>query len=533
MSTILLVDDEYPAIEAIQKLVDWEKLGFTNVLTADSVQGAREHFLRNKIQVLLCDIEMPGENGLDLLGWIKRYSPDTVGVFLTCHSDFNYAKQAVRMGAFDYLLKPAAIEDIENVLVHALDEWNHRKNITMKGDSWERNKSSVIEHLWWEIFNGRMPASKSRIKAFLERRNLKVDLSGDYLLVSCAIRRWGSDLATWEEYDLDYMVRNVLGEVFEKMKPYLITETTNKKIILLNICAGAELNTVKEAARKFQDFMKHYFQTRSCFYIGNICKIEELAGNYQALCNLEKNNVSYDDQIFYIDEQKQIHSVSVDDSNIREKWKKMLMDGKGDVLCIQLRGIFRRMIDSGEMNRATMVFIYHNVIQIVYSVLAEYNISAQQLLQQFEEGYADAVASSEKMEKYLEKIIMAALEYIRSVRHQEGVIGKIKKYIDEHLDEDLSRNTLAKVACLNPNYLARLFHSKTGDSLVDYITKRKMEKVKKLLLTTDLSVSQIALMLGYTNMPYFSKVFKKETGCSPIEYRRQNSLYSEGAEQQP
>ena len=522
MSTILLVDDEYPAIEAIRTLVDWEKIGFTRVLTADSVKTAKEQFLRSKIEILLCDIEMPGENGLDLLCWIKKHSPDTVCVFLTCHSDFNYAKQAVHMGAFDYLLKPAAIEDIVTVLTNALGEWNQRQSIAAKGASWERNKLSVIEHLWREVFNGRIPASKERIKAFLERRNLSLDLDGDYLLVSCTIRRFGADLDTWENYDLDYMLRNVLGEVFEPMSPYIITETANKKVILLHIQKAADLDQVKAAAEKFQEFMKQYFHTPSCFYVGNICKIEELAGNYQALGSLEKNNVSYDDRIFYLDSEKQKPATLVDDLDFRENWKKLFTEGKGDVLCLQIRGFFRQLIDQGQMNSETLMLVYHNVIQFVYSVLAEYNISAQQLLQQFEASDADAASSSEKMEKYLEEIIMGAMDCIRSVQHQEGVIGKIKKYIDGHLDEDLSRTTLAKVACLNPNYLARLFHSKTGESLVDYITRRKLEKVKRLLLTTDLSVSEIAFMLGYTNMPYFSKVFKKETGCSPVEYRRQN-----------
>lgn len=160
------------------------------------------------------------------------------------------------------------------------------------------------------------------------------------------------------------------------------------------------------------------------------------------------------------------------------------------------------------------------MLQVIYSVLTEHNISAQRLLQDFEEEYKEALASSGKMEEHLEHIVKASVAYMEATQNQEGVVGEIKQYIEEHLGDDLSRNTLAELACLNPSYLARLFRSKTGYSLVDYITKRKIKRVQKMLLTTDLSVSQIAFELGYTNMPYFSKVFKKETGCTPVEYRK-------------
>lgn len=522
MNTILLVDDEYPSIEAIEKLVDWKKAGFDKVLTAESVEAARIQFSKYDVKVLLCDIEMPGETGLDLLQWIRSYSPETVGVFLTCHADFKYAKEAVRMGAFDYLLKPASMEDIENVVSKALKEWERRQGHAIREMLWKNNKNAVIERFWWAVFNRLLPADSNRLLQQIERKKLSVSIEADYLLMSCVIRRWNLNLSVWEKYDLDFTVKNVLEEVFEFASPFLISDTTNRTWILFQVLSEekADVQEKVSAAEKFQEFMKDYFKTKACFYIGDVCKIDRLPEMYRRLIKLEESNVSYDDRIFYIRTPMSFAESKINDQNEQEIWKKLLTARKGGELCIRLKQYMRRMVIDGTMNKEVLLLFYHDVLQIIYSVLAEHNISAQQLLKDFEEEYQEALNSSRKMEEHLEHIIQTSVDYMEAIKNQEGVVGKIKKYIETHLGEDLSRNTLAQLACMNPNYLARLFRNKTGVSLVDYITKKKIEKVQKLLLTTDLSVSQIAFELGYTNMPYFSKVFRKEVGCSPIEYRK-------------
>lgn len=522
MNTILLVDDEAPSIEAITKLVDWKKAGFDQVLTADSVAAAKEQFSRHVIKVLLCDIEMPGENGLDLFQWMRSYSPETVGVFLTCHADFTYAKEAVRMGAFDYLLKPASMEDIEHVTVKALKEWERRQSQTLRETLWKKNKNAVIERFWWDVFHRLVPDERERLEKQIEDKKLPVRIDAEYLLVSCVIRRWNLDLSTWEKYDLDYTVKNVLDEIFEKETPFLLSDTTNRTWILFQLPdeKQADIESITGSCKRFQEFMKTYFKTQSCFYIGGQCPVEGLCDMYRQLLKLEENNVSYDDRIFYIAFEAAGKGGQLNDQKEQELWKRLLMEEKGEELCIRLKQYIHRMVEEGTMNKKLLTSLYHDVLQVIYSVLTEHNISAQRLLQDFEDEYKEALTSSGKMEEHLVHIIKASVDYMQATQNQEGVVGEIKKYIEEHLGEDLSRNTLAELACLNPSYLARLFRSKTGYSLVDYITKRKIERVQKMLLTTDLSVSQIAFEFGYTNMPYFSKVFKKETGCTPVEYRK-------------
>ena len=114
------------------------------------------------------------------------------------------------------------------------------------------------------------------------------------------------------------------------------------------------------------------------------------------------------------------------------------------------------------------------------------------------------------------------------------MVDTIKDYIEEHLDEDLTREDFAALVFLNADYLAKLFKQETGFSIGSYLTERKMAKARQLLASTARPVNQIAMEAGYTNFSYFTKLFRKNTGMTPNEYRKSHrTAPSNGAEARP
>ena len=103
---ILIVDDDRFVLEGIKKGIDWHSMPFEEVFTAQSVAEAKQILQSVSIGVLVSDIEMPQENGLALLRWIRQQRLALESIFLTCYADFNYAQQAVELGTFHYFLKP-------------------------------------------------------------------------------------------------------------------------------------------------------------------------------------------------------------------------------------------------------------------------------------------------------------------------------------------------------------------------------------------------------------------------------------------
>jgi YesN/AraC family two-component response regulator len=117
---LLLVDDEIYATKGLLDSIDWSRLNFDEILTANSYAQAINLFMENKINILLCDIEMPYGSGIELVEWVKEHYPDTKCLFLTCHDEFDYAKQAVKLKCLDYILKPVVPEKLLEALKNAV-----------------------------------------------------------------------------------------------------------------------------------------------------------------------------------------------------------------------------------------------------------------------------------------------------------------------------------------------------------------------------------------------------------------------------
>ena len=103
----------------------------------------------------------------------------------------------------------------------------------------------------------------------------------------------------------------------------------------------------------------------------------------------------------------------------------------------------------------------------------------------------------------------------------ERVIIGITRYLQEHLEEEVSLSVLAEEFHLNPQYISQLFKNEIGVGFLAYLTNIRMEKAKKLLLSTSFPIAEIAQKTGYGDYRVFTKVFKKAEGITPSQYRRE------------
>lgn len=95
---LLLVDDEIAMLHIMEKAIDWKKKGIQKVFTAYNTDLARDIISSSKIDLVICDIEMPKENGLSLIQWIQDMYPEIINIILTGYPDFNYARSAISLG---------------------------------------------------------------------------------------------------------------------------------------------------------------------------------------------------------------------------------------------------------------------------------------------------------------------------------------------------------------------------------------------------------------------------------------------------
>ena len=146
---ILIVDDEVIVVNLLKKHIDWQSLGMNEVFTAYTAMDAREIVSGNKIDIIVCDIEMPQENGLFFLAWVRESFPDIVKIILTGYPDFKYAQDAINIGVVKYLLKPVGFEELSETVRLAADEINKRKNEKLQISSGRQQEPKREEKIFY------------------------------------------------------------------------------------------------------------------------------------------------------------------------------------------------------------------------------------------------------------------------------------------------------------------------------------------------------------------------------------------------
>ena len=135
--TVLLVDDQEKILEATEKLVNWDRLRVDTVYTANSAEAARKILSEKPVDIMLTDIEMPQEDGIALQKWLVENYPYVYCIFLTSHADFSYAREALKNRAFDYIIQPASIPEIEDAIERCIKALYVRMDILRKGDQYD------------------------------------------------------------------------------------------------------------------------------------------------------------------------------------------------------------------------------------------------------------------------------------------------------------------------------------------------------------------------------------------------------------
>lgn len=162
-----------------------------------------------------------------------------------------------------------------------------------------------------------------------------------------------------------------------------------------------------------------------------------------------------------------------------------------------------------------------DVTQMVYAWLTRKEIKAHLLFSKLNtEKFDSIIPNISGIMEYVSVLIHEAISYERYVHRSASVTEKIKNYIDAHYREEIRRDVLAEMVFLNTDYMSRIFKKEFGVSISTYLLQKRVEEAKKLLSQSTLPINTVSIYVGYSNFSYFTKMFKENTGYSPLEYRR-------------
>ena len=509
---ILLVDDDRFIIEALREKIRWDRLKIDNVYAANSLTQAQDIIKEYPIHLMISDIEMPQGSGLELLSWVRNENYDIKTIFLTNYADFNYAQKAIELQSFEYYLKPINFEKLEFIIQKALDKISEQRPVAPLETSFQAENN-----FWFEYLRKPRIHRLEELKTELLRRHLNLKDDQYFLagVITLHINEadYAPEIPSWTS-QLRKVFQAFSNEMYQLASLFKMEGLVDHYVCLFRVDRSINSEAfAKKIQQEILDKLHHHsiLTFTSCFHCTNILKdVKEL---YAAT----GQQVPYWNTIIPVPsdgdglQQREvaINSISFSDSLDESELTKSLL----------------HYISNGMIPKVILQKLHLDWTQQIGIYLDQNGISAHKLFQNAQHDFLfqRKFHSIESFEEYFNYYWSHARNFVTDAENQKNSIQRIIEYIDHHYKEDLSRTTLADMVYLSADHLARIFKKETGETLVKYITDKRINAAKELLSDTKTPIAQVASEVGYDNYSYFTKIFKEKIGVSPGDYRKQHA----------
>ncbi|MDR9852572.1 response regulator [Paenibacillus sp. VCA1] len=546
MIEILLVDDESYVTESIKATIPWSDLGVEKVYQADSAEAALAVLREQSIDIVVSDIRMPETDGLELIERILREWPHIRCMVLTGYSDFDYAKKALRLQAFDYILKPVDDEEFIRSLSSAIealkDEWEaaeryHKLVYTIKSDSAVLKASLMHDLVLGRTWSQRTVADK------LAQYEIRIPVDEHAVLLMMQL---GEQFAHYDHHSMslmEYAVGNIAEEVFAESFAVWACKAPHDGLVMLASLQPSLRESIErlpdfeaqrrrrlhELAESFRGQVSRYLKGDIRIVISDWFRFPDgIAQAYRAgLGSIMMSGGDEAGAVMYLEDLQagHVHPVQSIESLYKPPTLIHLLESKQwDSAQSKVDEVFEDLRNTNYSREhlyevyllMTNAFMYmaHKQGQFAYQIdQSGFDLMHDQsmiLSLDKLKGWAGAMLEKLRTE------LSASDRYARSY-----IIHQVQELISKDLGQDTSVKTIADKVFLHPVYLSKIYKAETGESLGDYIIRMRMERALYLLKKTNKKIYEITAELGYQNPQYFSKMFKKHYGLNPNEFRDQ------------
>ncbi|MFC3802862.1 response regulator [Cohnella sp. GCM10012308] len=538
MIRALVVDDEAWVRLGLREQIDWKALGIEIAGEAGNGRDALEMIGSLRPDIVLSDIRMPLMDGIELMETIHKEHPDILIVVISGYSDFEYARKAVTFQVFDYILKPIEEDQLEAVLIRAVDKLDERKRARDDLHRMDRrlreNGALAEERLLTRLAEG----AEDHVPSLLA----KLDRSGIRLSGSCfaaavfraaneeqvSAARFGGDREL-AGYALFNLIREHFGEtanhflfrhgdrreeivliagcgsreegmaLLEALQVKSIEASSDARSFLdmeLYVGFGGLADDPKQIARAYREAAAAVLyagiesETRIVFYAS-------LAGRSRYYVYPEDKEKAF---LHYLDNGYRIQALAWIDSVLAE----IRADRTYHPLSLRMTSLELAM----NLRRASL-----SCPPAGGELLQESHTHNKLMRELF--TYADIV-------RWLRAETDRTLDRIASVKKtgSRRTLDDVVDYVGKHYCEEINLNGVAERFYMSPAYLSRIFKQAYNENFNEYLNRMRMDAAAKLLHQPDLKLEDVSGMVGYGNVSYFLKKFKERYGCTPTAYRR-------------
>ena len=515
---MILIDDEAVILRGLKQLVNWDQLNVEIIGEAtDGIEGL-ELIRRFHPEIVISDIAMPNLDGIELLKTVHNEKLGSKVIFLSGYQEFSYAKEAVKYGAEDYLLKPIGAQELEQVVEQVLLKIKEEQSVHVL----KKNDCEA------EILFQNLLQEQDRLMP-LQRMKDVFEVSDEYKGAVCAALRIGvrSTVAKEENKNL------IRFEIFEYIQDYLQKMGTGG-IIKKDYNTCFILLFTENDRRKYRIFLQKLSEEIGKRYPALVLiGVGEWAGCDTKLYYLY-STAKFAAELYFFNEEtyndiskiekEYCHSIDEYESE-KEKITQMLVkQSDSEVLVEQIVKCVKLL---GAIHFGNKEVVINECILLagsVHKTLKECGFSDEN-----EGNDQDRFLSQIRQKSSFRQLVQAFENYYDKVFLKIQLLGKkndsfeivkIKKYIGEHYRENLTLEEIADFIGMNPSYMSTYFKKETGENFKTYLTNQRMQEALRLLNSTTMKSYEIADAIGYKDVKQFREKFKETYGMSPQQYKK-------------
>lgn len=529
MLNVLVIDDEKLVRQMVMRCIDWEEIGLHIAGEASSARMGLELIDELHPDIVFMDVRMPSMDGLTCSRIIMKKYPNIKILILSGHDEFEYASEGIKIGVFDYLLKPINAEELRKAAQKArdtiLEERNYRKEFERYKEELEKHASYIRDRQLSALVRSRTP---EQYLDSMEYFGVKMKPG---IFQTALVETGTSENETGEEEKMlsKMHARKIIEDYYGDHERVFVVDSGAEWLIILN-------NEAEDAIYAHGEELKYYLEnnmeTKVCIGVGNVyAELENLRESYREakdalkyrFVSAEESVLCFRDIYPYYDSA---NAAAVEDDILHELGNAIrISDGlKAEEILDQMLVKIKR---SGVQRQQIIIYAVQILAEIL-KVLTELKQATETGFMKDSNLIAGIFSQTtlEETREYLRKAVQEACVMIGAEisDKEKNLVHKVKDYLQENFaQEDISLNALAGIYYVNSSYLSRVFKEKTGMTFSSYLFELRMKEAAKLILRTDLKSYEIAEKVGIADPHYFSSCFKKYTGMSVSEYKKKGN----------
>lgn len=533
---VFLVEDEMVIRRGIKNSIDWEKEGYIFCGEASDGELAYPMIIKEKPDILITDIRMPFMDGLELCKLVKKELPNIKILILSGYDEFDYAKEAIRLGVTEYLLKPISSGKLLEALNGVSESIRREKEDKDLVRKYMEEMRENTEHEKQKFFEQMIAGNLSMADALETGKNMKMNLSaGMYNLLLFRFtlgkeNRKSGELLGEAEYAIEKLTER-LEYVFEFQRG-----VEGWAFLLMADNEEQMSERVKELSKDLEEIMKNYSTIAYFGGIGQpVARLRELEESFReaeralaARFTMELNRIISVEDIRMAQNVDTLDDIEITSFGEIEKTRTMLEKFLNNGAEDEIDEFVDVYINELPEENLKSVLMRQYIIMDAYIVMMSFcekieGIEGEMQAQSEElKNSMKTIQTLEEIKNYIRMLLKKIIGVRDTIsgRRYSDIIEIAKDQIRKtYMSDEISLNTIAAEVGMSPSYFSSIFSKEMGKTFVEYLTEIRMDRAKELLMCSSMKTSEIGYEVGYKDPHYFSYIFKKTQNCTPKEFR--------------